>query len=110
EITRQIAEVASEGASAFMLGSVLDRYFARHVSINSFTETVLRSENRGEINRWEQQWGERPTRSRCSRRGQTLRIATISTILCAGWNVFTTGSRVGETHCALSTSRCGWGR
>ena len=41
--------------------SVLDRYFARHVSINSFTETVLRSENRGEINRWGQQWGARPT-------------------------------------------------
>ena len=41
--------------------SVLDRYFARHVSINSFTETVLRSENRGEINRWGPQWGARPT-------------------------------------------------
>ena len=41
--------------------AVLDRYFARHVSINSFTETVLRSESRGEINRWGQQWGARPT-------------------------------------------------
>ena len=60
EITVQVDELAYEGASAFMLGSVLDRYFARHVSINSFTETVLRSENR-EINRWEQQWGARPT-------------------------------------------------
>ena len=61
EITVQIDELAFEGASAFLLGSVLDRYFARHVSINSFTETVLRSENRGEINRWRQQWGARPT-------------------------------------------------
>ena len=52
EITVHIDELAFEGASAFLLGSVLDRYFARHVSINSFTETVLRSENRGEINRW----------------------------------------------------------
>jgi type VI secretion system protein ImpG len=40
---------------------VLDRYFARYVSINSFTETVLRSETRGEINRWVPQWGARPT-------------------------------------------------
>ena len=61
EITVQVDELAFEGASAFLLGSVLDRYFARHVSINSFTETVLRSENRGEINRWGQQWGARPT-------------------------------------------------
>ena len=61
EITVHIDELAFEGASAFMLGSVLDRYFARHVSINSFTETVLRSENRGEINRWGYQWGARPT-------------------------------------------------
>jgi type VI secretion system protein ImpG len=61
EIVVNIDELAFEGASAFLLGSVLDRYFARHVSINSFTETVLRSENRGEINRWRQQWGARPT-------------------------------------------------
>jgi type VI secretion system protein ImpG len=60
EIGVQVDELAFEGASAFMLGAVLDRYFARHVSINSFTETVLRSENR-EINRWGQQWGARPT-------------------------------------------------
>jgi type VI secretion system protein ImpG len=61
EITVRLDELAFEGASAFLLGSVLDRYFARHVSINSFTETVLQSENRGEINRWGQQWGARPT-------------------------------------------------
>jgi type VI secretion system protein ImpG len=61
EITVHLDEQAFEAASAFLLGSVLDRCFARHVSINSFTETVLRSENRGEINRWGQQWGARPT-------------------------------------------------
>ena len=49
------------GGSAFLLGAVLEHYFARHVSINSFTETVLRSESRGEINRWVPQWGARPT-------------------------------------------------
>jgi type VI secretion system protein ImpG len=60
EINLQVDELAFEGASAFMLGSVLDRYFARHVSINSFTETVMRTESR-DINRWGQQWGARPT-------------------------------------------------
>jgi type VI secretion system protein ImpG len=61
QIVVEIDELAFEGASAFLLGSVLDRYFARHVSINSFTETVLRAESRGEINRWGHQWGARPT-------------------------------------------------
>jgi type VI secretion system protein ImpG len=61
EITVNLDELAFEGASAFLFGSVLDRYFARHVSINSFTETVLQSESRGEINRWGHQWGARPT-------------------------------------------------
>jgi type VI secretion system protein ImpG len=53
--------MAFEGGSAYTLGSVLDQYFARYVSINSFTETVLRSETRGEINRWVPHWGARPT-------------------------------------------------
>jgi type VI secretion system protein ImpG len=61
EIVVKLDEMAFEGASAFLFGSVLDRYFTRHVSINSFTETVLQSEHRGEINRWEHQWGARPT-------------------------------------------------
>jgi type VI secretion system protein ImpG len=61
EITTSVDEMAFEGGSAFILGSVLDRYFARHVSINSFTETVLRSESRGEIKRWLPEWGARPT-------------------------------------------------
>ena len=61
EITVQVEELAFEGASAFLLGAVLDQYFARHVSINSFTETVLRSERRGEISRWTPRWGARPT-------------------------------------------------
>jgi type VI secretion system protein ImpG len=61
EIDVSVDELAFEGASAFLLGSVLDRYFAKHVSLNAFTETILRSEGRGEINRWVPQWGARPT-------------------------------------------------
>ena len=61
EITVDVDEMAFEGGSAFLLGAVLDRYFARYVSINSVTETVLRSQSRGEINRWAPNWGTRPT-------------------------------------------------
>jgi type VI secretion system protein ImpG len=61
EIVLRVDELAFEGGSAFLLGAVLDHYFARYVSINSFTETVLRSEGRGEINRWPPHWGARPT-------------------------------------------------
>ena len=61
EITLEVDELAFEGGSAFLLGAVLDQYFARYVSINSVTETVLRSQHRGEINRWMPHWGTRPT-------------------------------------------------
>jgi type VI secretion system protein ImpG len=60
EITVDVDELAFEGGSAFLLGSVLAQFFSRYVSINSFTETVLRS-GRGEIHRWMPQWGARPT-------------------------------------------------
>jgi type VI secretion system protein ImpG len=60
EITVEVDELAFEGGSAFLLGSVLAQFFSRYVSINSFTETVLRS-GRGEIHRWMPQWGARPT-------------------------------------------------
>lgn len=61
EITVTVDEMAFEGGSAFLLGSVLHHYFTRYVSINSFVETALRSESRGEINRWMPRWGARPT-------------------------------------------------
>jgi len=61
EITVDVDETAFAGGSAFVLGAVLSQYFARYVSINSVTETVLRSQTRGEINRWTPSWGSRPT-------------------------------------------------
>ena len=61
EITVDVDEMAFEGGSAFLIGAVLERHFARYVSINSVTETVLRSPSRGEINRWKPNWGTRPT-------------------------------------------------
>jgi type VI secretion system protein ImpG len=61
EVMVDVDELGFEGASAFLLGSVLDYHFARYVSINSFTEMVLRSQARGEISRWMPHWGARPT-------------------------------------------------
>jgi type VI secretion system protein ImpG len=61
EIVVEVDEMGFEGGSAFQLGSILSHFFARYVTINSFTETALRSLGRGEINRWTAQWGTSPT-------------------------------------------------
>ncbi len=52
EITLTCDESAFEGFGSFLLGMVLKEFFRRYVSINSFTATVLRSTERGEIMRW----------------------------------------------------------
>ncbi len=61
EVTLECDEAAFEGTSVFLLGSVLERFFSKYVSINSFTETVLRTIQRGEIMRWPAILGQRPT-------------------------------------------------
>jgi type VI secretion system protein ImpG len=61
EVAVTVDDMAFEGASACTLGSVLEQFFARYVSLNSFTETTLRSGSRDEINRWVPRWGARPT-------------------------------------------------
>jgi type VI secretion system protein ImpG len=61
EIALEVDELAFEGGSAYLLGSILEQFFSRYVSMNSFTETVLRAQRRGEINRWQPHWGTRPT-------------------------------------------------
>jgi type VI secretion system protein ImpG len=52
QITVTMDDAAFEGAGAFLLGGVLNHFFAQYVSINSFTETVIRTVARGEIMRW----------------------------------------------------------
>jgi type VI secretion system protein ImpG len=52
EITVTFDETAFEGLGEFLLGAVLEEFFAKYVSINSFTETVVRTTERGEIMRW----------------------------------------------------------
>ena len=52
EITLTFDESAFEGTGVFLLGVVLERFFAKYASINSFTETVIRTLQRGEVMRW----------------------------------------------------------
>lgn len=47
------------GSGPFLLGAVLEEFFARYVSINGFTETVVRTVDRGEIIRWPARAGRR---------------------------------------------------
>ncbi|MGN4066074.1 type VI secretion system baseplate subunit TssF [Burkholderia gladioli] len=60
EITLTCADAAFEGSSAFLLGSVLQHFLARYVSLNAFTETVLRTQERSEVARWPATPGKRP--------------------------------------------------
>ncbi|MEN8758190.1 MAG: type VI secretion system baseplate subunit TssF, partial [Desulfobacterales bacterium] len=61
ELTISCDESAFEGSGVTLLGAVLEQFFARYVSINSFTETVIKSTERGEIMRWPARIGKRLT-------------------------------------------------
>jgi len=39
---------------------MLEEFFRRYVSLNNFTRTVLRTEERGEVMRWPARLGQRP--------------------------------------------------
>jgi len=52
EITLTLDESRFEGSGVFLLGAVLSDFFRKYVSINSFTQTVLRTVERGEVMRW----------------------------------------------------------
>ena len=57
EIKLDFDESFFEGSGAYVLGSVLERFFRKYVTINSFTETVLTTQQRGEITRWRPESG-----------------------------------------------------
>ncbi len=60
ELTLTIDEAPFGGAGGIVLASVLDRFLAKYVSINAFTETVLKNPERGEVMRWPMRIGQRP--------------------------------------------------
>jgi type VI secretion system protein ImpG len=59
EITLLFDEAAFAGQGVFVLGAALDQFFAKYVSLNSFTETVITTQQRKEIMRWPVQMGKR---------------------------------------------------
>jgi type VI secretion system protein ImpG len=59
EIELTFDESAFEGSGIFPLGKILEIFFSKYVSINSFTETVLKTLERGEIKRWPARIGQR---------------------------------------------------
>lgn len=58
-ITLTVDERAFSGSSPWLFGSVMERVFARLVSLNSFTEFTLCSQQRGEIGYWAPRMGKR---------------------------------------------------
>lgn len=61
EISVLLDESAFEGGGYFLMGTVLEQFFARYVSINSFVETAIRTTDRGEVARWPIRIGRRHT-------------------------------------------------
>jgi type VI secretion system protein ImpG len=61
EITLTFDDKAYEGSGLFLFGAVLDRFLAEYAPINSFTQTVVRSIERGEVMRWPPRIGVRTT-------------------------------------------------
>lgn len=57
EVSLHMDEAFFEGTGVYVLGAVMERFFRRHTSINSFTETVLTTQQRGEIARWRPETG-----------------------------------------------------
>jgi type VI secretion system protein ImpG len=61
EITLQINDKDFVGASALLLGAILDRFFALYAGVNSFTELVIRRDGQEEEwKRWPARAGEKP--------------------------------------------------
>ena len=60
EVKVEVDDLSFEGASAFLLGCVLERFVARHVSMNGFTKMRLHSVGRGDILTGRPRCGNRP--------------------------------------------------
>jgi type VI secretion system protein ImpG len=60
EVKVEVDDLSFEGASAFLLGCVLERFVARHVSMNGFTQMRLHSIGRGDILTGRPRCGSRP--------------------------------------------------
>ncbi len=60
EVTLRFDERAFEGSGIFLIGAVLERFLAEYASVNSFTQVVIRSDQRGLIKVWPPRTGQGP--------------------------------------------------
>ena len=59
EIRVTMDEKAYEGSGIFLMGAILDRFFVEYAGINNVVETVIVSNERGELKRWPARLGKR---------------------------------------------------
>jgi len=59
KVTLTIDEGPFGGSGAMLMAAVLDRFFAKYVSINALTQTRLRCPDRGDVMRWPIRFGQR---------------------------------------------------
>jgi type VI secretion system protein ImpG len=60
EIELECDESGFEGQGIYLLGAVLEKFFSKYVSINSFTQLTLTSTRRGKIHTWPPKVGGQP--------------------------------------------------
>lgn len=60
EVTLRFDERAFEGSGVFLIGAVLDRFMAEYASVNSFTQVVIQSDQRGIVKTWPPRTGQGP--------------------------------------------------
>jgi type VI secretion system protein ImpG len=61
QVDLSLDDAAFEGTGILLLATVLERFLARYVSLNSFTQLRLHSLTRGEIKQWPARVGSRKT-------------------------------------------------
>ena len=60
EVKLSFDERAFEGSGILLLGAVLDRFLAEYASVNSFTQVVVSSTQRGAVKTWPPRTGQGP--------------------------------------------------
>ena len=59
-MTLRFDERAFEGSGVFLMGAVLDRFLAEYASVNSFTQVVVHTDQRGIVKTWPPRTGQGP--------------------------------------------------
>jgi len=60
EATLEFDEAAYVGTGVYLFASVLEKFLGLYVSINSFSETIATTKQRGELKRWPPRSGQQP--------------------------------------------------